>query len=263
MKKILTFALLIAAAFAAEGYKVIAKIKIGGEGGWDYVALDTVNRRLYASHGNSVEVVDPDAGKVVGTIPGLHGVHGIAIANDLGKGFITNGDSNSVTIFDLKTLAKSGEPATGTGPDAVCYEPKTKRVFTINHRGGDATVIDAKTGEVLVKSIPVGASAEFCQADGAGKLYVNIESLERSGRDRRRQARVTRRTSILPVRRPQRPGHRREGQEALLGVRQRDGRDRHPHVQSGRHAGHRQRPGCRRFRFRPRPGLQLQRRAAR
>ena len=90
----------------AEGYKILTKINIGGEGRWDYVAIDSANRRLYVSHGTSVEVVDPDAGKVVGNIPGLHGVHGIAIAADLGKGFITNGQSGSVTIFDLKTLAK-------------------------------------------------------------------------------------------------------------------------------------------------------------
>ena len=174
MKKLLTLALLAAAVWAAEGYKTITKIKIGGEGRWDYVAMDSVNRRLYVSHNTSVEVVDPDAAKVVGTIPQLHGVHGIAIANDLNKGFITNGGSKSVTIFDLKTLAKLGEPAVGDNPDAVCYESKTKRVFAINHSGADATAIDAKTGEVI-KTFPTGKTGEFCQADGAGKLYVNLE----------------------------------------------------------------------------------------
>ena len=174
MKKFLTLALLAAAVWAAEGYKTITKIKIGGEGRWDYVAMDSVNRRLYVSHNTSVEVVDPDAAKVVGTIPQLHGVHGIAIANDLNKGFITNGGSKSVTIFDLKTLAKLGEPAVGDNPDAVCYESKTKRVFAINHSGADATAIDAKTGEVI-KTFPTGKTGEFCQADGAGKLYVNLE----------------------------------------------------------------------------------------
>src|SRR5579872_375171 len=109
MKKLLTIVLLAAAAFAAEGYKVLNKIKIGGEGRWDYVAIDSANRRLYVSHANAVEVVDPDSGKIVGTISGLHGVHGIAIADDLGKGYITN-RAGSVTIFDLKTLAKEGEP---------------------------------------------------------------------------------------------------------------------------------------------------------
>ncbi len=201
MKKFLTIALVAASAFAAEGYKILNKIKIGGEGRWDYVAMDSGNRRLYVSHASSVEVVDPDAGKIVGTISGLHGVHGIAIAQDLGKGFITNGQSGSVTIFDLKTLAKEGEPTAGKNPDAVCYEPKTKRVFAINHTGGDATSIDAKTGEVL-KTFPVGPSAEFCQVDGAGKVYVNIESSNELVEIDAAKNEVTRRTSILPCEGP-------------------------------------------------------------
>jgi DNA-binding beta-propeller fold protein YncE len=93
------------AAFAAEGYKVLSKIKIGGTGGWDYAAVDPSAHRLYATHGTIVEVVDTDAGKVVGQITQLHGVHGVAIDSELGKGFISNGQSNSVTIFDLKTKA--------------------------------------------------------------------------------------------------------------------------------------------------------------
>src|SRR5207248_6022225 len=126
MKKLLTVSLLAAAAFAAEGYKIITKYKIGGTGGWDYVTVDSANRRIYASHGTSVEVLDADSGKVVGQISQLHGVHGIAVAPDLNKGFITNGQSSSVTVFDLKTLAKTGEPATGQNPDSICFEPKTK-----------------------------------------------------------------------------------------------------------------------------------------
>ncbi len=175
-KTVLAVALVIGAAWAAEGYKVVGKIKIGGQGSWDYVAFDAVNRRLCVSHSTSVEVVDPDSGKVVGNIPQLHGVHGIAIANDLNRGFITNGSntSNSVTIFDLKTREKIGEPVPGKGPDAVCYEPKTKRVFAINHQGTDATAIDAKTGEVL-KSFPTGPTGEFCQTDSNGTLFVNLE----------------------------------------------------------------------------------------
>src|ERR1051326_6798065 len=197
MKKLLALALVAAAGFAAEGYKILGKIKIGGEGRWDYVAVDSTNRRVYVSHGSSVEVVDPDAGKVVGTIGQLHGVHGIALANDLNKGFITNGQSNSVTIFDLKTLAKSGEPATGRNPDAVCYEPKTKRVVTMNHTGNDATSIDAKTGEVL-KSFPLGPAPEFCAADGAGKLYVNLEGSSEVVEIDAAKNEVTRRGAVLP-----------------------------------------------------------------
>src|SRR6266567_126186 len=138
MKELLTLTLLAATAFAAEGYKVITKYKIGGTGGWDYVAVDQTNRRIYASHGTAVEVLDADSGKVVGKIADLHGVHGIAVAPELNKGFITNGQSNSVTVFDMKTLAKLGEPATGKNPEAVCYGSKRKRVCTMNHSGNDA-----------------------------------------------------------------------------------------------------------------------------
>jgi DNA-binding beta-propeller fold protein YncE len=201
MKKVLTIGLIAAAAFAAEGYKVIGKIKVGGTGGWDYVALDNANRRLYVSHGTKVEVVDPDAGKVVGAIEQLHGVHGIAIANDLGKGYITNGQSNSVTIFDLKSLAKTGEPATGKNPDAVCYEAKTKRVFTFNHTGNDATSIDAKTGEVL-KTFPLGPAPEFCVSDDAGHLYANLEGSSEVIEIDAAKNEVTRRASTLPCEGP-------------------------------------------------------------
>jgi YVTN family beta-propeller protein len=166
--------LVIAAAFAAEGYKVVSKIKIGGTGGWDYVAVDPDANRVYASHATLVEVVDLKAGKVVGQITQLHGVHGVAVAPEFGKGFITNGQSNSVTIFDMKTLAKVGEPQTGQNPDSVCFEPKTKHIFAFNGRSNDSTAIDPKTNEVL-KSFPVGGKPEECAVDGAGKIYVNLE----------------------------------------------------------------------------------------
>ena len=112
---------------------------------------------------------------MVGQITQLHGVHGIALAPELNKGFITNGQSNSVTMFDLKTLEKLGEPATGENPDAICYEPKTQRIFTFNGRSNDATVIDAKNNEI-VGTVPVGPKPENCAVDGAGKMYVNIEN---------------------------------------------------------------------------------------
>lgn len=173
-KKFLLAGLVVAAALAAEGYKVTGKIKIGGTGGWDYVAVDPDANRVYASHGTLVEVVDPKAGKVVGQITQLHGVHGVAVAPEFGKGFITNGQSNSVTIFDLKTLAKVGEPQTGQNPDSVCFEPKTKHIFTFNGRSSDSTAIDPKTNEVI-KSFPVGGKPEACAVDGTGKIYVNLE----------------------------------------------------------------------------------------
>lgn len=174
-KRLVTVALAIAAlAAASEGFKVVSKIKIGGTGGWDYVAVDPDANRVYASHGTLVEVVDSKSGKVAGQITQLHGVHGVAVAPEFGKGFITNGQANSVTIFDLKTLGKVGEPQTGQNPDSVCFEPKTKRIFTFNGRSNDTTVIDPKTNEVI-KSLPLSGKPEQCAADGTGKMFVNIE----------------------------------------------------------------------------------------
>jgi YVTN family beta-propeller protein len=173
-KKVWLAGLIVAAAFAAEGYKVLNKIKIGGTGGWDYLAVDADGGRVYASHGPLVEVIDVKSGKVAGQITQLHGVHGVAVAPEFGKGFITNGQSNSVTIFDLKTLAKVGEPQTGQNPDSVCFEPKTKHIFTFNGKSNDSTAIDPKTNEVI-KSFPVGGKPEECAADGTGKIYANLE----------------------------------------------------------------------------------------
>ncbi|HEY3442317.1 MAG TPA: YncE family protein [Paludibaculum sp.] len=201
MKRLLAVALLGLVAFAGVAYKVINKIKIGGSGGWDYLTLDSPARRLYLSHGSTVEVVDLNAGKVVGQIAQLHGVHGIAVAPELGKGFISNGQSNSVTVFDLKTLAKTGEPATGQNPDSICYEPKTRRIFTFNGRSNDSTAIDAKTNEI-VKTFPVGDKPEFCVADGAGKLYVNIENTSEIVEIDATKPGVTRRGSLAPCEGP-------------------------------------------------------------
>ena len=174
MRKLSALALVAAAAFAAEGYHVLNKIQIGGTGGWDYVAADGANHRLYVSHGTSVAVVDTATEKVLGTITDLHGVHGIAVAAELNKGFISNGQSNTVTVFDLKSFAKIAEVPTGTNPDAICFEPKTGRVFTFNGRSGDSTAIDAKSNAV-VTTFALGGKPEFCVASGDGKLYDNLE----------------------------------------------------------------------------------------
>ena len=174
MRKLSALVLAAAAAFAAEGYRVLNRIQIGGTGGWDYVAADGANHRLYVSHGTSVAIVDTGTEKVLGTISDLHGVHGIALAAGLNKGFISNGQSNTVTVFDLKTFAKIAEVPTGTNPDAICFEPKTERVFTFNGRSGDSTAIDARSNAV-VATFPLGGKPEFCAAAGDGKLYDNLE----------------------------------------------------------------------------------------
>lgn len=159
---------------AATGYHVAGEIPIGGEGGWDYLTVDSNGRRLYVSHATHVVVVDVDSNKVVGDIPDTPGVHGIAIAPELNKGFISNGRGNNVTIFDLKTLKTIGTVATGENPDSIRYDPTSGRVFTFNGRSKNSTAIDAKSGKV-VATVPLPGKPEFSVADGKGHIFVNIE----------------------------------------------------------------------------------------
>jgi len=174
--KIAAFFAAAALAFAAPPvYKVVGKIKIGGAGRWDYVYVDSANHRLYVSHGTQTEVVDTAADKVIATIPDTNGVHGIAIAADLGKGFISDGTDNDVTVFDTKTNKTITRIKTGQNPDSIIYEPVTHRVFTFNGRSKDSTAIDAKSGNVITASIPLGGKPEFAQVDGKGHVFANIE----------------------------------------------------------------------------------------
>jgi len=158
----------------ASGYKVVKTIPVGGDGGWDYVYVDSDARRVYISHATHTVVMDADTYAVVGDIPETQGVHGIAIASGLGRGFISDGRSNDVTIFDLKTLKSLGTPKTDANPDAILYEPVTKRVFTFNGRGKNSTAINAADGSV-VGTIPLTGKPEFAVADGKGTIYVNNE----------------------------------------------------------------------------------------
>ena len=162
------------AGAAGGGYHVITKFQIGGEGGWDYATADSDARRLYVSHGTQVEVLDLDSGTVLGKIADTPGVHGIAIAAELNRGFISAGRANKVKIFDLKTLKTVGEAATGRNPDAIIYDPASKRVFAFNGGTSNATVIDARSGNVD-GTIQLGGRPEFAAADGAGNVYVNLE----------------------------------------------------------------------------------------
>jgi len=159
---------------AGSGYHVIKTIPVGGDGGWDYVYVDSVARRVYVSRGTHVVVVDADTYAVVGDIPDTQGVHGIAISSDLGRGFTSNGRADSVTIFDLKTLKAIGTVKTDGNPDAILYEPVTKRVFTFNGRGKNATAVNAADGS-LAGTIPLNGKPEFAAADGKGTIYVNNE----------------------------------------------------------------------------------------
>ncbi|MDE3198737.1 MAG: YncE family protein [Acidobacteriota bacterium] len=177
MKSFIALACATAAFAAPPAYKVITKIKVGGAGRWDYVYVDSNNHRLYVAHSgdNAVEVIDTSSDKVVGRIADTTGVHGIAVANDLGKGYTSNGGGNNVTIFDLKTNAPLGKVNTGQNPDSIIYEPTTHRVFTFNGRSKDATVIDAKTNQAVAASVALGGKPEFSQVDGKGHVFANLE----------------------------------------------------------------------------------------
>jgi hypothetical protein len=163
-----------APAPAGSGYHVIKTVPVGGEGGWDYVYIDSDARRVYVSRGTRTMVLDADTYAVVGDIPDTQGVHGIAVASDLGRGFTSNGRADSVTIFDLKTLKSIGTVKTDANPDAIIYEPVTKRVFTFNGRGKNVTAINAADGAV-VGTIDLHGKPEFAVADGKGTIYVNNE----------------------------------------------------------------------------------------
>ena len=163
-----------APAPATSGYHVVKTVPVGGDGGWDYIYVDSDARRVYVSRGTHTMVLDADSYAVVGDIPDTQGVHGIAVASDLGRGFTSNGRSNDVTIFDLKTLKSLGTVKTDANPDAILYEPVTKRVFTFNGRGKNATAINAADGAVL-GAIDLRGKPEFAAADGKGSIFVNNE----------------------------------------------------------------------------------------
>ena len=160
---------------SASGYRVVKTIPVGGEGQWDYTVVDSDARRVYVTHATHVVVLDADTDAVVGDIPDTQGVHGIALAPDLGRGFTSNGKTNTVTIFDLKTLKTIGTVAVGgQNPDAIFYDTASKRVLVFNGKTNDATAISAMDGKVVGR-IPVGGKPEFAAGASDGRVFVNIE----------------------------------------------------------------------------------------
>ncbi len=184
MKKLisgfLSLALLMLAAprlFAQDAglYGFDKKIAVPGDGGWDYLSIDNINHHLFVSHGNSVKVIDLNTESVIGSIDNLKGVHGIAVANELNRGFISDGRGDAVIVFNLQTLDTIATiHIDGKNPDAIAYDPYTKRVFTFNGRSGNSTVIDAATLNIL-GTIDLGGKPEFAVADGKGKIFNNLE----------------------------------------------------------------------------------------
>jgi YVTN family beta-propeller protein len=160
---------------AQSNYKITRKIQVGGEGSWDYITVDGKASRIYASHATTAVVVDIKTGNLLGSIPDTKGIHGIALAQEINRGYTSNGRDSSVTVFDLTTL-KPIEVIKGTGanPDCIMFDPFSKKIFTFNGRSNNASVIDIKTNKVIA-TIPLDGKPEFAASDGKGNVFVNIE----------------------------------------------------------------------------------------
>jgi DNA-binding beta-propeller fold protein YncE len=167
-------ATLAAVPAPGPGYHVIKTYSLGGEGGWDYLAYDSVGHRLFISRQDRVMVVDPESGRLLGEIPGFHRSHGIAFDYKTGHGFATSGGDSSVVMFDLQTLKVLGRTTAAPDADAILFDPATGNIFTFNGDSKSSSVIDGKSGK-RVGTIDLGAGPEFGVSDGAGKVYVNLE----------------------------------------------------------------------------------------
>jgi DNA-binding beta-propeller fold protein YncE len=199
------------------GYHLIKKIHIGGDGFWDYLTMDSEARRLYISHGTHVLVFNPDTYKQVGDLPDTEGVHGVALAPELGRGFTSNGRAGTVTIFELKTLKEIGHvKTTGQNPDCILYDPASRRVFTFNGRSENATAIDATSGTVL-GTIELGGKPEFATADGKGRIYVNLEDKSEGAELDRRALKVEARWPLAPCENPSGMAIDREHRRLFIG----------------------------------------------
>jgi DNA-binding beta-propeller fold protein YncE len=172
---ILVIALSALVMLAAGGYHVIKRIPVPGDTGWDYITADSDGRRLYVPHGIEVVVLDLNSGAIVGKIPDQKGLHGVAVARQLGRGFISATDPGSVTIFDLKTLAIIDKVRVGDDPNGIIYDPKTQRVFSADRGSKRMTAIDAKTGKIAAMTDDLGGRTEHLAADEAGHVFLNMQ----------------------------------------------------------------------------------------
>ncbi len=201
-RMILCFLLVsLSVAALAQQYKITNRISFPGESGWDYLYADSASRQLYVTHGDRVEVIDLDSQKAITSITGLNRVHGVAIANDLNRGFISDGGANVVVIFDPKSHAELQRVRAGTNPDGIIYDAPSKRVFAFNGGSQDATVIDAATGNIA-GTIPVGGKPEFPVSDGKGNVFVNVEDKNEILKIDPKAMRVVQHWSVAPCDEP-------------------------------------------------------------
>jgi YVTN family beta-propeller protein len=209
--------LFAAPAPSSRGYSVINKIPIAGSGSWDYLTVDEAARRLYVSHGTQVEVLDIDSLTLVGAIPKTPGVHGVALAPEVGRGFVSNGQASTVTIFDLKALKPIADVPTGQKPDAIIYDPATSRVFAFNGGSNSATAIDAATGKVA-GTVDLAGDPEFATADGNGFVYDNLEDESQLLKINSRELKVERRWPTAPCTSPSSMAMDRVNRRLFLGA---------------------------------------------
>jgi YVTN family beta-propeller protein len=214
---IFLFVCLVASATAVD-YQITRKIPIPGKGSWDYLVVDEGGRRLYVSHGTQVEVLDVDSGEIVGKVENTPGVHGIAIAPELGRGFVSNGQSSTVTIFDLKTLKAIAEVPVGKKPDAIIYDPATSRVFAFNGDSSSATAIEAANGKV-VGTVDLGGGPEYAVADGSGYIYNNLEDASVVLKINARSLKVEQRWPTAPCASPSSMAMDRPNRRLFVGCR--------------------------------------------
>ena len=193
--------LAISLAAFAQKYKVTGSIPIPGEGGWDYLYADSDARLLYVTHGTQVDVIDLDSERVVGSITGMKRIHGVAVAHEFNRGFISDGGDDAVVIFDLKSRAVLQKVTAGKNPDGIVYDPASKRVFAFNGRSGDVTAIDAATGQVA-GTVALGGKPEFPVTDGAGNIYDNIEDKSEIVKIDSQALKVTARWPVAPGKEP-------------------------------------------------------------
>jgi DNA-binding beta-propeller fold protein YncE len=214
----LTAVSLFAAPAPSDDYSITKKISIPGEGSWDYLTVDEGARRLYVSHGTQVEVIDVDSEAIVGNIPKTAGVHGIAIAPQLGRGFVSDGQASTVTIFDLKTLKPIAEVPTGKKPDAIIFDPATSRVFAFNGGGDSATAIEAASGKVA-GTVELGGGPEFAAADGNGFVYIDLEDESLVLKINSRDLKVEKRWPTAPCASPSSMAMDRANRRLFIGCR--------------------------------------------
>ncbi len=186
---------------ATPTLKEVDRIRIGGAPRWDYISVDSTAHRLYVSHATQTEVIDTRTDQLVGTIADTAGVHGIAIAADLGLGFISDGKADAVTVFDLATLKTRSTIPVGANPDAILYDPTSRRVMTFNGKSHDVTLIDAAQG-TIVATIPVGGKPEYAQLGAQGRVWFNVEDTSEMAVLDPAQARIVQRVPLAPCESP-------------------------------------------------------------